>query len=322
VVVADWRIGGGGHVHDALFYGSDDDLRAAGVPFFRAGFAAGDRAMLACSARTAALLVAALNDDVRISVLPHSELYQRPARTIAEYQRLMDHAVATGAQRVRLIGEIDFGVNRADWIEWCRYEAAVNHALRKYPLWSVCAYDTQRLPGEVLDAGFLTHPNVITTGSRGPNPRYVDPAEFLRRSAQVGPDPLETTRPAVQLDELTDLAPLRRTFERTLAESAVPATTADEFLFAVNEVATNAAVHGRPPVRVRLWSAPDRLLCTVTDGGPGFDNPFAGYVPAHDGGLSHGGRGLWLARQLCRIDMFRTSEGFTVRLAAALVKPS
>jgi anti-sigma regulatory factor (Ser/Thr protein kinase) len=45
--------------------------------------------------------------------------------------------------------------------------------------------------------------------------------------------------------------------------------------------------------------ADDRVVCTIGDGGPGWDNPFAGYGPAHGEDLSRGGMGLWLARQLC-----------------------
>ena len=62
---------------------------------------------------------------------------------------------------------------------------------------------------------------------------------------------------------------------------------------------SNAVRHGRPPVGLRLWTAADRIVCTISDGGPGWDDPFAGYGPAHGDDLSRGGMGLWLARQLC-----------------------
>ena len=62
---------------------------------------------------------------------------------------------------------------------------------------------------------------------------------------------------------------------------------------------SNAIRHGAPPVSLRLWTAGDRVVCTIEDGGPGWDDPFAGYGPAHGEDLSRGGMGLWLARQLC-----------------------
>ena len=68
-------------------------------------------------------------------------------------------------------------------------------------------------------------------------------------------------------------------------------------------------------MRIRLWSTARQTVCTVTDAGPGFDDPLAGYLPAHGGDMSRGGMGLWLARQLCdQVTLARTPDGFTVRL--------
>jgi hypothetical protein len=56
----------------------------------------------------------------------------------------------------------------------------------------------------------------------------------------------------------------------------------------------NAQLHGRPPVVVRVWSAPRRVAITVTDTGTGPTDPYAGLLPrpaSPDGGL-----GLWMAR--------------------------
>ena len=50
---------------------------------------------------------------------------------------------------------------------------------------------------------------------------------------------------------------------------------------AVHEVASNGLRHGEPPVTVRVWLGPGRVVCTVTDRGHGFDDPFTGYLMAH-----------------------------------------
>jgi len=73
--------------------------------------------------------------------------------------------------------------------------------------------------------------------------------------------------------------------------------------------------HGEPPVTVRAWLAPGRVVCTVTDRGAGFDDPFAGYLRGTGEEIPEGQFGLWLARQLCHeVVMSRTPEGFTARL--------
>jgi anti-sigma regulatory factor (Ser/Thr protein kinase) len=106
-----------------------------------------------------------------------------------------------------------------------------------------------------------------------------------------------------------------------LAGSALASETISEFVFTANEAATNALRHGRPPVGVRAWVTPSRVLCAVTDHGSGIDDLFAGYMPAHSD-PARGGLGLWLARRLCdHVTLRRAAEGFTVRLATG-ARPS
>lgn len=305
-----------GFAHDVLFHGSDEQLLAAAEPFLRAGLAADETVLLACDERHTALLMDALGGDDRIGILPRRDVYQRVPAALAAYQTLMEQQLAAGAHRVRVLGELDFDGRLVDRSEWMRYEAVVNRSLAPYPMWGVCMYDTLRLPATVLAAAELTHPNILTPTHRGPNARYLDPIEFLRQSAEVGPDPLEASRPALVADEDTDLRDLRSDLHSALASSALPVEVVEGFVFAINEVVTNAMRHGRPPMRLRLWSSPSRAVCTVTDDGPGFDDPFAGYLLASREYTSRGGLGLWLARQLCdQVSIAWTAEGFTVRLA-------
>jgi anti-sigma regulatory factor (Ser/Thr protein kinase) len=80
---------------------------------------------------------------------------------------------------------------------------------------------------------------------------------------------------------------------------------------------TNAFRYGGPPVHVRVWTTPFRLLCTVTDCGAGADLLFAGYSRGDVDEQT--GAGLWLARQTCdRLDAYPTPGGFTVRLSSAV----
>jgi anti-sigma regulatory factor (Ser/Thr protein kinase) len=265
--------------------------------------------------RTAALLRDALDGDPPVRFASSAEVYRRPPQTALAFRELLQREVAAGTRRVRVIGETVFGEHPATWSKWTHYEAVINHALAPYPAWGVCIFDTRRLPGEVLAAAELTHPYVRTATSRAANPRYVEPAEVLHRLPDAGPDPLEATQPALEVADLTDLWRLHQQLHDALAGAALTAETKGEFVFAVTEVATNALRHGRPPVRVRAWVTPGRLLCTVIDHGAGIDDPFAGYLPAHSN-PARGGQGLWLARSLCdHITFHRTAEGFTVRLA-------
>jgi anti-sigma regulatory factor (Ser/Thr protein kinase) len=305
-----------GFVHHALVYGSEDELLDTAVPFLRAGLDAGEAGLVVCSERNNELLSQAFDGDQRIMWLSQTEIYRRPAGTIAAYRQSVEQLVAAGGSRVRHVGEVRFDGGPAEWAEWARYEAVLNRALAPYPLSTVCPYDSRRLPAEVLADAELTHPNLLAPTSRTSSERYLDPLDFLRRSARPGPDPLEATEPTLELEDVADLRNLRELLHMSVTESAPTAQTAQEFVFAVHEVATNAVRHGRPPIRVRVWSTPDRTLCTVSDRGGGFDNPFAGYTPAREDPSEYG-RGLWMARQLCdRVEFSGTAEGFIVRLSA------
>lgn len=310
----------GAYVHDALYFATDSELLDFAVPFLRDGFARGERGVVACDERRTRLIVDALGGDHRLSLLERLDVYRRPARAVSIYQQMMERQVALGTPGIRLLGEAEFGPGPLDWAEWCCYEAAVNHALAPYPLWAVCLYDTRRLSEEILRAGRLTHPHLVAAGTRRPSPGYLHPTDYLRRATANGVlDPLQQKPPDLEVEELTDPARLRRALGETLAQAGAEEEAAADFLGAVAEVVDNAVRYGLPPVDVRLWVSADRLLCTVTDRGPGVEDPLVGYVPRHRSDLSAGPMGLWLARRLCNhLDFPPTEGGFTVRLRTSL----
>jgi anti-sigma regulatory factor (Ser/Thr protein kinase) len=216
-----------------------------------------------------------------------------------------------------LVGEVDFGTQEM-WDEWTRFEAIVNVALAPYPLSSVCAYDTGTLPALILTAAQATHPNVLTAAGREQNVGYRDPLAVLRGLRPNPPTAIEADplRFVTDLTAPADLAGLRRGLRAALTTAGVSSAVIDDVLAAVTETCTNALMHGRPPVSVRVWTSGGVVQCTVTDHGDGFDLPLAGYLPPADPGAA--GAGLWLARHTVdRVSSARTPDGFTVRLTRA-----
>ena len=114
----------GGYVHHALFFGSDAELLQVAVPFLQEGLAAGDADVLGCEDRKNRLLADALDRDPRVRSLERSSTYLRVAVAVAAYRRMLEHQLAAGARRVRLVGEVDFGRDPGAWSEWVRYEAS------------------------------------------------------------------------------------------------------------------------------------------------------------------------------------------------------
>ena len=83
-----------------------------------------------------------------------------------------------------------------------------------------------------------------------------------------------------------------------------------EMLLAATEIATNALRHGAGIKDIRVGQAHGRLVCEITDPGPGFDDPAAGYAPRADVGS-----GLWIARQpTWDLEFFHSPSGFTARI--------
>ena len=307
------------YVHDALFFSSTDELAAATVPFVREGLAAGDAVVVAASPATADVVRAAVDGDERVRVVERDAAYaRRTPAAVTTFRRLADELTATGAPRVRVVGETDFGRTEREWLEWQRYEAVLNDALAAWPLWGLCLFDTTRLPESVLESVARTHPTVVAGRSRTPNPRFVDPAEYLR-GLPVPREPLQYGAPRLAVDDVADPIALRHAVAAELSAVGGPREVVEDFLLAVDETTSNAVRHGAPPVGLRLWTSAERVVCTVTDHGPGLDDPFAGYGPAHGDDLSRGGMGVWLARQLCdHVDISSDPDGVTVRLTTQL----
>ena len=114
---------------------------------------------------------------------------------------------------------------------------------------------------------------------------------------------------------LADLGRIRRAVASAAVRSGLPRSRADDFALAVNEIACNAIVHGRPPATFRIWRGDGELVCQVADRGAGINDHLVGRRRPPADGI--GGRGIWLARKLCDAVEIRNRGGCTVSLRAA-----
>ena len=300
--------------HDVLFYGSDEQLMAATAPFLREGLARGHAAIAITTPGKLGLLRDGLGADAaRVRFLEAGGWYVRPAAVIAEYDAVVRELVDGGTPQVRVVGELPFGPTPGEHASWTRYEAIVNQALKRLPLWVLCLYDTRALPGRLIEDAGRTHPTVWEAGRRRPSADYLDPAVLLRQVPEPGLPVVG--RPSLQLAIEDGPAGWRRPVAAAIAAHDVPAGRAEDFLIAVSEVVANAVRHGHGRARLRLWPTGGGVVCEVHDDGPGLDDPFAGYLPP-GGDTATSGMGLWIARQLSDAIAIRSGpDGTTVRLA-------
>jgi anti-sigma regulatory factor (Ser/Thr protein kinase) len=90
----------------------------------------------------------------------------------------------------------------------------------------------------------------------------------------------------------------------------------EDFVLAVDELASNSVRHGGGRGVVRVWVHRQEIVCEVRDQGA-ITDPLAGRVrPALN---QFGGRGLWLVNSLCDLVQIRPGA---VRVRSALARPS
>ena len=96
------------------------------------------------------------------------------------------------------------------------------------------------------------------------------------------------------------------------AHAGLDPSRSDELVAAAHEIATNSVRHGGGRGEVRLWRDDHSVICDFTDGGRIHD-PMVGRERPLPG--SAGGRGLWLANQMCDLVQIRNMPtGTVVRL--------
>ena len=312
---------GQGLRHSAALVHSPGEFVEVAAAFLEEGLRAGDLPVLAAAPESSDAVRRALGGragtvevDPRICLLG-----VRAPDAVTVIRRVLDRAVAGGSGRLRILAEPVFGADRRRWREVRRYEAVSNVLVAPLPVTAMCVYDASRVPADAFDTARATHPELLVDGLRVANPAYTLPDACLREIAVVR-EPVEAREPVWAVDGVPTLPALRHGLRTALAAVVRDPDQRADLHLAVSEVAANAFRHGRPPISARIWADGTAVVCTVTDSGPGYDDPCAGFVPAHGDDLASGGMGLWLARKLWdSVDLLPASTGgLTVRLATTL----
>jgi anti-sigma regulatory factor (Ser/Thr protein kinase) len=302
-----------GYMHEAAVYGSDEELVHVVVPLLEEGVTTGQPTMAALLDHETALVRTALRNPDAVTFLPPLTSGERPPATLLRLTSMLGELAARGAQQIRVVNTMPHPGLGAPWDGWCRYEAAINDVLAELPVWGVCLYDRRITPDEVLDHVERTHPHLALNGDHLSNDRYEDPKAFVL-SLTPPPDPLQGGLPAVEMLDPTPAAS-RHAVEDIASRTWLAPEEVERLVIAISEAVTNAILHGRPPVTVKVWASAERMVVTVHDRGEGPQGAQHGLVPGPNAASGGGGYGLWLIHQLLPITYHR-EEGFTIRLTA------
>lgn len=293
--------------HNALVYESQDAYLARSVPFLREGLEADEGAIVAHTKRGLAMMRESLGPDAeQVRFVDVSSAYTRPARTLASYHEVFAEQLQK-TPKLRAVADVQFGRDPAEWDLWTGYEAVFNRSFGHLPIWVWCSYNANGTPDPIIEGVWQTHPEVVDGDTWTTSDHYEDPDDLLRRITPA-PVPLSELR---SIPFSRGVEGFRERLARELVAERVPEAQVLEMLLAATEVATNAVEHGGGVEDIRVGLAQGRFVCEITDRGPGFDDPTAGYL-APQAGV---GTGLWVARRLTwRIEFFQSPTGFTSRI--------
>jgi MEDS: MEthanogen/methylotroph, DcmR Sensory domain/Histidine kinase-like ATPase domain len=266
--------------HRALLYGSEEEFLAGTVPFVREGMDSGDPIRIATTRRNADWLRGALGADARhVTFCESSQWYRHPVRALAALHRTVRVAAQDG-QRLRIIGEPFWMARSAsETREWARHESLINAAVAGVNAALVCSYDTRVVDPDVVATVARTHPELVVNGGPRPSPAYTDPWVF---NAECHRLPLpELPPPALWLRfrRMDQLVTLRAFVTSHATQAGAPTQSVEQFVQAVNEVATNVIEHGDGSGVLQIWTGPHTMSCEISDTGAGLVDPLAGYLP-------------------------------------------
>jgi len=292
--------------HNALVYESDDEYVTRSVAFLRAGLERGEGGVVANTRSGLAVIREALGSEAAgVTFVDVGAAYTRPARTLAAYHQVYAEELKKAAS-VRVVADVQFGPDPAEWNIWMGYEAALTRCFAHLPTWVMCTYNANGLPDPILEAVWRTHTDVLAGDGWTESRQFENPTELLREVTRE-PEPLTELR---SIPCGRDAEAFRERLAHELGAEKVPEAKALDMLIAGTEIFANAEGHGGGVEAVRVGRAKGRFVCEVVDRGSGFDDPAAGYLAPREGV----GTGLWIARRLTwELEFFGSPQGFTAR---------
>lgn len=303
---------GPGFRHEATIYEGEDGFLAATVPYLREALAAGEPALVGVSRERTEQLRGELGAEAEAIRFAEIETAgSNPARLIPFWSEV----IAEYPDRpVRALGEPVWpGQGEAEIDECQRHEHLLGAAFGAHlpPISLLCSYDGGALDDDVLGAVGHSHPLVARDGVRAESGSY-DPGHDC--FAGAFPDP---PRSATRFEfDRTGLFGARQRVGWAAKSAGIPEAATKDLVVAASELATNSIVHGGGAGTLNVWREGERLLVEVRDRGR-IEEPLAGRVRPEP--TQVGGRGLWLANQLCDLVQIRSgADGTAVRLQMAI----
>ena len=297
-----------GFVHAALFYRTPAEFTAGVLPYVEAAVAAGEPVMVASQGRNLQLLRTQLDGlGERVAFADLTSIGPNPGRLLGWLRQVSGQH---HGQPVRYVHEAVWSSRGPEEVgEVIRHEGLINQIVTSWRVSVLCPYDLALGP-DVIASAECTHPELIRGGhheaSHSYDPQLPFPAEYDRPLGDPPPD-------AAVLAYRDDLARVRAFTARHACQAGLPDHRVRDLVIAVAELAANTLVHTSSAGTLGIWATTNEIICQVHDSGR-IEDPLTGRLRPDPADVD-GGRGLWVANQLCDLVEIRTGRGGTqVRL--------
>ena len=295
-----------GFRHEALLYDGHDAFLAAAAAFVREGTAADEPTLVMVPPDKIAALQERLDASDSIAFVDIRKVGSNPGRIIPAWR---EFAAAHDGRRLRGIGEPIWPERAgAELVECQRHESLLNLAFADSgAFWLLCPYDTAALHPDVVAEARRSHPFVLAGDRSAASTEY----HGLEVVTTPFDDPLPA--PPAASEGLPfgpgQLADVREFVSQRATAAGLDTERTADLVTAVNELATNSLLYGGAHGSVHVWPDRQAFVCEVRDDGR-ITDPLIGRRPPEP--HQHGGRGLWMANQLCDLVQVRSSAAGTV----------
>jgi anti-sigma regulatory factor (Ser/Thr protein kinase) len=298
--------------HEAVLYQGETDFLTGTLPFVQEGVANDEAILVVVEAGKIARMREALGTDAdKVRFADMDAVGLNPARIIPAWQDFVSEH-SGDSRPLRGIGEPISSSRTPDQLIECqRHESLLNVAFAGPVPWRLlCPYDVTSLSPLVIEEARRSHPYLLEQGSPAVSEGY--------RGLEASGAPFDTPLPALPADATRhDVVPatlgnVRVSVDEHGRQAGLSDVAARDLALATHEIATNSVRYGGGSGVLNMWSDPSRVSCEIRDAGS-IAAPLAGRERPPT--TTIGGRGLWLANQLCDLVQIRTTAtGGVVRL--------
>ena len=239
------------------------------------------------------------------------EVGVNPARIIPAWQDFLA-AHAVDDRPVRGIGEPIWAGRSADEMAECeRHEALLNRAFADPNFWLLCPYDTVALDERVVEEARRNHP-FVREHHASQRQRELSGSRRAQRAVRRAPFGCATRRRDWSCSKHTIFPTCARWSRVSPPRPGSPRNAGRHWCSRSTRWRRTASRTASGRGTLRVWRGPTEVVCEVCDDGHVSD-PLAGR--ARPGLNGEGGRGLWIANQLCELVQLRSfATGTVVRL--------